>query len=144
MDATPVRMCCIALLSIFCFASAACETLRSPGSTADWFSRTGKTLEREADANRQIWQSQRQPAAIRWLLSTQIRNGLTLEEVNQRLGDTGEKEQNTREFKREGDGFLVDDELYRFGPDREGEVYYLGFREGKVVNFEGDNYADPN
>lgn len=66
MDATPVRMCCIALLSIFCFASAACETLRSPGSTADWFSRTGKTLEREADANRQIWQSQRQPAAIRW------------------------------------------------------------------------------
>lgn len=144
MDATPLRsyrwlsLC----LLLVCLVLASCETLKAPGSTADWFARNTKGHEREVQSYRTQWQTRRDRAAIRWLLATQIHNGLTPEEVNERLGDTGEREINAQEFKREGDGFRVDDEFYRYGPDRDGQVYYLGFREGKLTNFDGGRFAE--
>ena len=144
MDATPLRSpggLRIALL-LTCLLLASCETLKAPGSTADWFARNNRSHEREVQSYRTQWQTRKDKAAIRWLLASQIHNGLTPDEVSLRVGEVGTREHNTREFKREGDGFRVDDEFYRFGPDREGEVYYLGFRDGKLVNFDAKNFAD--
>jgi len=145
MDATPTRFTYgFQFTLIFsCLLLASCETLKAPGSTADWFARNSNTSrEREVQSYRTQWQTRRDRAAIRWLMASQIHNGLTPDEVSLRLGEVGTREPNTREFKKEGDGFRVDDEFYRFGPDRQGEVYYLGFRDGKLVNFEAKNYAD--
>ena len=144
MDATPLRSpggLRIALL-LTCLLLASCETLKAPGSTADWFARNNRSHEREVQSYRTQWQTRKDKAAIRWLLASQIHNGLTPDEVSLRVGEVGTREHNTREFKREGDGFRVDDEFYRFGPDRDGEVYYLGFRDGKLVNFDAKNFAD--
>lgn len=144
MDATPLRSpggLRIALL-LTCLMLASCETLKAPGSTADWFARNNRSHEREVQSYRTQWQTRRDKGAIRWLLASQIHNGLTPDEVSLRLGEVGTREHNTKEFKREGDGFRVDDEFYRFGPDRDGEVYYLGFRDGKLVNFDAKNFAD--
>lgn len=144
MDATPLRSPVglrMALL-LTCLMLASCETLKAPGSTADWFARNNRSHEREVQSYRTQWQTRRDKGAIRWLLASQIHNGLTPDEVSLRLGEVGTREHNTKEFKREGDGFRVDDEFYRFGPDRDGEVYYLGFRDGKLVNFDAKNFAD--
>ena len=133
------------VLVLSCLLLASCETLKAPGSTADWFARnSNKGHEREVQSYRTQWQTRRDRAAIRWLLATQIHNGLTPDDVSLRLGEVGTREQNTREFKREGDGFRVDDEFYRYGPDRQGEVYYLGFREGRLINFDAQVFADKN
>jgi hypothetical protein len=147
MDATPTRTTCgrtsVLTAAACCLLLASCETLKAPGSTADWFARnSGKSQEREVQSYRTQWQTRRDRAAIRWLLATQIHNGLTPDEVGLRLGEVGTREHNTREFKREGDGFRIDDEFYRFGPDRDGEVYYLSFREGHLINFDARLFAD--
>lgn len=144
MDATPLHSVYGLNLALVlgCLLLASCETLKAPGSTADWFARNNKGHEREVQSYRTQWQTRRDKAAIRWLLATQIHNGLTPEEVSVRLGEVGVKEQNTREFKKEGDGFRIDDEFYKFGPDREGESYYLGFRDGQLVQFDAQRFAD--
>ena len=144
MDATPPRSAhWFNLVLVFgCLLLASCETLKAPGSTADWFARNNKSHEKEVQSYRTQWQTRRDRAAIRWLLANQVHNGQTPDEVSLRVGEVGTREQNTREFKREGDGFRVDDEFYRFGPDRQGEVYYLGFREGRLVNFDAQVFAD--
>ena len=142
MDATPSSPRIWSGLLVFaCLLLASCETLKAPGSTADWFARNNKGHEREVQAYRTQWQTRRDGDAVRWLLSTQIHNGLTPEEVNERLGDIGELEVNSQVFKQQGEGFRVDDEFYRYGPDREGRTHYLGFREGKLVNFDAERYA---
>lgn len=144
MAATPLRSSCRVHFVLFCccLLLSSCETLKAPGSTADWFARNNKSHEREVDAYRNQWQTHRDRAAIRWLLASQVHNGLTPEEISTRVGEVGTREANTTEFKREGDGFRIDDEFYRFGPDKDGEVYYLGFREGKLINFDAHVFAD--
>jgi hypothetical protein len=145
MDATPLRSprgLNVAFV-LGCLLLASCETLKAPGSTADWFARNNnKSHEREVQAYRTQWQTRRDPAAIRWLLASQVHNGLSPDEVSLRVGEVGTREPNTREFKREGDGFRVDDEFYRYGPDKKGEVYYLGFREGRLVNFDAEVFRE--
>lgn len=142
MDATPRLFHCWSIMLVLnCLLLASCETLRAPGSTADWFARNNKKHEREVQAYRTQWQTHRDGEAIRWLLATQIHNGLSPDEVNERLGDTGEREINSQEFSRRGDGFRVDDQFYRYGPDRDGQSHYLGFREGKLINFDAERYA---
>jgi len=139
MDATPFRrqfaLVCISLLCV------SCETLRAPGSTADWFARHGKAQVRQVATHREEWQTRRDGAAIKWLLANEIGNGMSLDEVNSKLGDIGEREEGTQEFKQQVDGLRVDDVLFRYGPDRDGEVYYLAFREGKLVNFDGKRFV---
>ncbi len=144
MDATPFRSSFRFhfVLVLGCLLLASCETLRAPGSTADWFARNNKSHEREVQSYRTQWQTRRDKAAIRWLLANQIHNGLTPDEVSMRLGEVGVKEQNASEFKKEGDGFRIDDEFYKFGPDREGESYYLAFRGGRLVQFDAQRFTD--
>ena len=143
MDATPstLRNRCCWMLMLACLVLSSCETLKAPGSAADWFARNNKGHEREVQSYRTQWQTRRDGEAIRWLLATQIHNGLTPEEVNERLGDSGELEINTKEFARQGDGFRVDDQFYRYGPDKQGRSHYLGFRDGKLINFDSERYA---
>lgn len=142
MDATPIRRVCQSAILCFCFLAASCETLRAPGSTADWFARHGKAREREVIAHREQWQTRRDGLAMKWLLAHQLGNGMTVDEVNQHVGDIGVREDGTQEFKQKVEGFRVDDVLYRYGPDRDGEVYYLAFREGKLVNFDPKLFAE--
>lgn len=144
MDATPSSIRPVATvvvcLALICLAS--CETLKAPGSTADWFARNNKSHEKEAQAYRNQWLTRKDGAAARWLLANQIHNGLTVEEVDLRMGDRGQKELNTQEFNRKVDGFRLGDVFYRYGPDRNGESYYLGFRDGSLVNFDAERFAD--
>lgn len=142
MDATPNRMLYRFVLICLCLTGVSCETLRAPGSTADWFARNSKSHERDANAHREQWQTRRDGLALKWLLATQVSNGMTVDGVNNRLGDIGVREEGTQEFKQKIEGLRIDDVLYRYGPDRDGETYYLAFREGKLVNFDPKRFAE--
>lgn len=141
MDATPIRLAARSLLICCCLSGIACETLRAPGSTADWFARHGKGRDREVASHREQWQTRRDGMALKWLLATQVSNGMTVDEVDSKLGDTAEREEGTREFKQKVEGLRIDDVLFRYGPARDGEVFYLAFREGKLVNFDPKKFA---
>jgi hypothetical protein len=142
MDATPIRITMLLALGCLCLTGISCESLRAPGRTADWFARNSKSHENDVAAHKEKWQTRRDGQAFKWLLATQISNGLTIEEVNSRLGDIGVKEDGTQEFKQKIDGIRIDDKLYRFGPDHEGESYYLVLRDGKVVNFDSKRFTE--
>lgn len=123
-------LCCLALC-------AGCQTVQmKPPAKYHFFESPSAKKSVEERQHRQQWQAHRDGKALRWLLQEVIHNGLTLAEVNDRLGDTGVAEDQTQAFKTKADGYLMDDKLYRYGPDKEGQTYYLAFRDGKVVNFD--------
>jgi hypothetical protein len=142
MDATPIRAAFYLLVICLSLTCVSCETLRAPGSTADWFARNSKSHERNIIAHREQWQTRRDGLALKWLLAHQVGNGMTVDEVNIKVGDIAAREDGTQEFKQKFGGARIDDVLYRYGPDRDGEVYYLIFREGKVVNFDPKLFAE--
>jgi hypothetical protein len=114
-----------------------CETLPNWRQPAD--SKSPAEIEEE---HRAKYQETRDPAALRWLLAQRLENGMSLEDVGRVLGEDGEREFNDQRFKEKEGRYRVDDEMYRFGPDAQGQVYYLGFRDNRLVNFNGRDYHD--
>lgn len=58
-------------------------------------------------------------------------------DVDNILGETGEREYNDARILREGgSGYRADDFVYRWGPDRDGNVYMFVFRDDHLVNVE--------
>lgn len=93
--------------------------------------------ESDIAAHRYQFQTERDPAALTWLLANGIHNGQSIAEVGQILGETGEREYADRELKTTGDGhYLETDVAYRWGPDANGRTIILFFRDGKLVNFD--------
>ena len=56
------------------------------------------------------------------------------------LGEDGERETKDRWLKTSGANVRIDDEVYSFGPDSEGRILYLFFRDDRLINFEADEF----
>lgn len=78
--------------------------------------------------------------AIAWLLTHRVQDGMNIDEVNRILGQDGERELSDSGLKKHA-GYRVDDVTYRWGPDDRGRVYYLMFRDDRLVNFRPEKYA---
>ncbi len=74
--------------------------------------------------------------ALRWLVVSRLTNGMTKAEVDAVLGEVGEREFNDSRFLSEGGLYRTDDLVYRWGPDRDGNVYLFVFRDNHLVNIE--------
>lgn len=85
---------------------------------------------------RQKFQTERDPAAFRWLLVHRVHNEMTVEEVANVLGEAGERRFDDAEFKTNGGFYQTTDIGYQWGPDRSGHSVVLFFREGKLINFD--------
>jgi hypothetical protein len=95
------------------------------------------TSEQDTATHRYQFQTERDPAALTWLLVNCIQNGQSVAEVNRMLGETGEREYADRELKTTGDGHYLDSDIaYRWGPDANSRTIVLFFRDGKLVNFD--------
>lgn len=88
---------------------------------------------------RQRYQEEQDPDALNWLLHEHVENGMTLEEVIGALGSPGEPEPDAQEY-RKGNLYHVTDEAHKWGPDRDGRSVVLFFRDGKLVNFEPNEF----
>lgn len=102
------------------------------------------TPERHSPA--EVEQQQRQfhidsdPAAFNWLLAHQVENGMTVAMVNEALGSEGLREFDDADMKRNGGHYQQTDIGYKWGPDRNGRAVVLFFRDGKLVNFDPDEF----
>jgi hypothetical protein len=54
------------------------------------------------------------------------------------IGETPELEPHSQWLKQAD--FRVDDKVYKFGPDSQGQSVYLLFREGRLINHNPDEY----
>ncbi|MCA8987485.1 MAG: hypothetical protein KDA78_07585 [Planctomycetaceae bacterium] len=93
-----------------------------------------------AEQHRQRFQETRHPDEIRWLLRNHVHNGMSRAEVDGVLGEDGNREFNDTKFLDEGGLYRSDDIAYRWGPDRDGNVYILVFRDDHLINF--DNFSE--
>ncbi|MEX1232710.1 MAG: hypothetical protein WEB58_20860 [Planctomycetaceae bacterium] len=103
---------------------------------------SGKTDKNDAEKHRQTYQSERTPESICWLLANQIHSGMSLEEVNDVLGENGIREINSRWITSNGGNYRTDDVAYRWGPDSEGGTVILVFRENRLVNFNPSEFEE--
>lgn len=81
------------------------------------------------------------PEALDWLLAHRIENGMSVDEVSEVLGDTGEKLEQDGQYKNNGGLYQTTDQGYRWGPDRKGRSVTLFFRDGRLVHFDPDEIA---
>jgi len=79
--------------------------------------------------------------SMRWLLSHSVKQGMTYEQVCHVLGEDGERESKDRWLKTGGAANVrVDDEVYSFGPDSDGRMLYLFFRDDRLINFDSTEF----
>lgn len=120
--------------------AAGCETLHNAGVPGlDGYVKDEAAL--AAPEYRERFQVDRDPAALTWLLTNRVHNGLTLMEVNEAFGEAGEEFSQTDSMKRNTDGYQSTDVGYRWGPDAKGRSVILFFREGHLVNFNPNEFA---
>lgn len=91
--------------------------------------------------HRRRFQDDGDPAAIRWLKAHRLRPGMSIDEVNDVFGRDGVHVVADRRFKDGGSLYHRDDVVYRWGPDADGVNHYLVFREGKLVNYEPEEFG---
>jgi hypothetical protein len=85
---------------------------------------------------RERFLTERDPEALRWLLSNRIHNEMTVTEVANVLGEKGERRFDDREYKTNGGFYQTTDVGYQWGPDKNGHSVVLFFRDGKLVHFD--------
>lgn len=129
------RFFCLGLLAL-AISGLGCEK----GLNANWPIATPAEQFREEEQKRQQYITKGESEAIRWLLKNRISSGQTLDEVNQMLGQDGIREYNDGQIKNNGGTFRQSDEVFKWGPDADGNSYMLVFRERKLVNFNRDDY----
>lgn len=94
---------------------------------------------------RELYQKEKDPAAIQWLLVNRIRTGMPVSDVDHILGEDGQREYETAAILKNDGNYRQTDEVYRWGPDRMGRTYMLVFREDRLVNFDAHqkDFHDP-
>jgi hypothetical protein len=129
-----VELCLVVVLAV----AGGCTTL----PVADWL-RGAPTVSRdEVERTRDLWRKNADPAAIRWLLTHEVRSGMSLAEVEQAIGHSGVREHRDTWVKGDEAGYQVGDETYKWGPDTSGRSYYLLFRSGRLVNFDPTEFGE--
>ena len=88
---------------------------------------------------RNDFQVHRDHKALYWLLANRIQTGMQLQEVEQVLGEPGERETDLSRLKSDGI-YQTTDLVYKWGPDQTGHSVVLFFRDGHLVNFNRDSF----
>lgn len=133
--------CCVFGLLV-CALGSGCESLNGaslmrlgmPVGRAEGF--------RAEEDHRQSFQTEGDSEAMRWLLANRVESGLSVAEVNRVFGQEGEREFGDNWLKTNGGHLRADDVVYKWGPDRDGHSVYLGFRDGRLVNFDPSEFRE--
>jgi len=95
----------------------------------------------EVAEHRSNWVQERDAKSLNWLLEKKIRSGMSRSEVEQILGEDGEPILNSAALIKDSSGYQSTDKGYRWGPDGSGRSIYLFFRDGRLVNFQPQEFA---
>jgi hypothetical protein len=67
---------------------------------------------------------------------------MPLGEVNRVIGNDGEWITHDYKYRTSGGHYHEGDRFYKWGPDRKGGTYVLGFREGHLINFDPRDFRE--
>jgi hypothetical protein len=112
------------------------EWMRSMNDSSAWSGSASRKIE---EKKRQEYVETHDRKAMRWLLSHSIESGMKYDEVCKVMGEEGTQESNDRAFKSNGTDYYLDDVMYSW-KDNEGRAIYLGFRDGRLVNFDRSEF----
>ena len=132
-------MVCYAI-SLLSFSGMGCENFHQTGAANGWtFFNSADSLQEE-EQYRELFITEGDSQAVRWLLKNRIASGLELHDVNQILGQNGVRQFDDGWIKNHGGMFFQTDRVYKWGPDSEGKTYMLVFRDDHLLNFNPDDY----
>ena len=94
----------------------------------------------ELDEQRSRYLAERSQASARWLLAHRVKQGMSPRDVAGVFGEAGERVYEDEWLKTGGGNYQLGDETYKWGPDDHGTSYFLMFRGGKLVNFDGAQF----
>lgn len=92
------------------------------------------------EAHRAAFQKTRDPNELRWLLANRIEPGMSPGDVGLVLGEQGTRIHNDGWVKNKSSIYLTDDESWKWASDRDGNSLILVFREGRLVNFDPEEF----
>ena len=130
----------VLLCFIVCSVQAGCETLHNAGVPGldQYVKKDPVQLARE-QSFKDEFALHRDHKSFYWLLSHKVSNGMSLGDVEDAIGESGEP---TSEFSTmKSDGlYQATDTAYRWGPDNMGYSAIIFFRDSHVVNFNPKDY----
>lgn len=127
------------VLAIGTFIGCSRLDLQSPDPLGI-FPRVDAVSPQQANSRRSEFQIDRSSQALSWLLAHQVENGMTVAAVNEVLGESGELFRNDQSLKNNAGQYHQTDVGYRWGPDASGRSVVLFFRDGKLVNFDPEEF----
>lgn len=130
-------------VAAFCLSASCAPILSGCGGVPvlPWFARED-TSQKVITEHQQKFVIDGDPESLDWLLRNSVESGMSVEEVNSALGDAGERIEHDGQYKNTGGLYQQSDKGYRWGPDRKGRSVTLFFREGRLVNFDPDDFAE--
>ena len=127
---------CVALIVLSLSFIAGCQALNDAGVPGLTGFLNTETAVKEEEQHRQKYQESRDSAELGWLLRNRIQSGMSPAEVSKVFGDDGERVRDDEWVKNEGGYYQVGDEVWKWGPARDGKSVFLVFRERQLVNFD--------
>lgn len=128
---------------ILCGLLAGCESPGWAQRLDDAFAIDPKVTEEEVERHRTGYVANGNPDDLHWLLRNQVHSGISYEGVCRILGEKGTRVTHDRAVKTSGGNYQSGDDVYSFGPDRNGQALFLVFRENKLVNFDPSEFDGP-
>lgn len=133
------RMLAAGVLGAAATAFWGCESLGKTNPDAITKTSADSGPKKTPDSQRRLYQSDRDPVALRWLLSHCVHRQMTVKEISVVLGEDGTRVHDDTWLKR-GNGYREDDTVYRWGPDKNGRDIYLVFRNARLINFDPSEF----
>ena len=131
------------LVLSFLLLSAGCETMHNAGIPGfESFAKPDIEAQKAAAHHRDEYQQSHDHNSLYWLLAHKIASGMTLNEVEAAIGESGERELDTSRVAK-GGSYQITDQVYKWGPDSSGFSVVLFFRDGRVYNFNPHDYKNP-
>ncbi len=121
-------------------ALAGCESAEWTRTLNESFNGTAPSGPRNEEDHRREYIATHSRKSMRWLLGHCVKTGMSYAEVCRVMGEEGERETKDRWLKTTGMNVRVDDEVYAFGPDSDGRILYLFFREDRLINFDPSDF----
>lgn len=123
---------------LVCLAGLGCESTGLNTSLLETLAGRPVVSEKEMARRRAAYIEHHNREDLYWLLQNCVTTGMGVHEVAAVVGETPELEPHSQWLKQAD--FRVDDKVYKFGPDSQGQSVYLLFREGRLINHNPDEY----
>ncbi|HLJ12428.1 MAG TPA: hypothetical protein VKU82_14635 [Planctomycetaceae bacterium] len=125
---------------VFALIVSGCESPTWTHTLNESFSANQPAGPRTEEEHRREYLATGSRRSLRWLLAHCVKPGMSYDDLCGVLGQDGELETKDLKLKTNGGNYRIDDEVYRWGPDSEGRILYLFFRENRLFNFDPDEF----